>query len=344
MIQIIDSIDDSSQIRLLQNNFPSIEDQVFIQVKSDKWSLIDQLKLIHSDSIVIYAPLNIQNFQGQFETLPTHVSWVSLPNNSEASFVNSAIWQSKDSILLVLGVNNDDFLKYEELVVPVNQQNVLERELDINLTDNSLWFSDTPEDVVLIADEPSYKIGIYASKDYAQDVKYIEAGFETLSSYINAEFEINDYQTEVQYDMVVWLSDDAYEKTENEIVLKLIERGEHDELVSNTDNGIYELAERVNPYFSQESTLLALPEALLSIVNSELLKPEDNFINDQRLLDVKQLFGKSLPLSRSFSHEGEKQPMDQWIWIVFMLLFLTKNLKCIDWKRQRTFATSTYRT
>jgi|GEM_PF-5175635 len=324
MEQIIDSMDDSYDLKLFENNFPSIQDQVFDEVKPDKWSLTDQLGMLHSDSIVIYAPLNIRNFQGRFETLPPYVSWISLPQNPNIPFVNSATWQSEDSILLVLGITNDDFLKYEKLVVSRNQPNVLGREFNIDVVDSSLWFSDTPENVVLISDKPTYKIGIYASKDYEQDVKYVEAGFETLSRYINAEFEINDYQKEMQYDMVVWLADDAYEKIESEIVLKLIEGGERNELVSNTDSGIYELAERINPYFSQESTLLAFPEALLFIVNNELLQSKDSYINDQRLLDVRQLYGKSSPLNNSFSNESEKQLMDQWIWIVFLLLFLTE--------------------
>lgn len=324
MEEIVDSISDLHDVRLFENNFPSIEDHVFAELRSDKWTLINQLDILHSDSIVIYAPLNIRNFQGQFEQLPAHASWLSLPQNPQIPFVNSATWKSEDSILLVLGMNSSQFLKYEESVVSINLRNVFGSEFNINVADSSLWFSDTPENVLLISKKPTYRIGIYTSSDYTQDLKYVEAGFETLSHYLNVVFDVSDYQIDGNFDLVVWLADDAYAKSENETVLKLMLGSGHNELVTRTDNGIYELSERINPYFSPESTLLAFPGKLLAIVNNEWLQPEDDQINDQRLLDVNQLYGGAALINTGLKplDLAEKQPMDHWIWIAFLILFL----------------------
>jgi hypothetical protein len=324
MQELIDSISELHDIRLFENNFPSLAEPPLTEVSTDNWTLISQLGLLHSDSIVIYAPLQVNKFKGQFEQLPAAVSWVSLPQGVENPFIYSATWRADDSIALALGMNGSQYLSYEELVIPVDQRVVLGREVNINLADSTLWFSDALEEVVKITDKPSFKIGIYAGTGYGRDVKYVEAGFETLSHYVNADFDISAYQEEGEFDLVVWLADDEFERSDRETVLKLALATGHKELVTNTAYATYELTRRINPYFSPESILLAFPEVLLSIVNKELLGLSAEQLNDRRPMDVKQLYGNvpSIDILLKSSGQDEEQPMDQWVWVVFLSLFL----------------------
>ncbi len=322
--QIIDSLDALHEMRFFQNGFPLVDDRTTLGDQTDYWTLISHLDQLTTDSIVIYSPLKLSKFNSQYYQLPNHATWIPLPEEMQMTFIDKAYWHSEDSLQLVIGVNIDD-LKFDKLIISLNNETMMGKETHINLLDSTVWLEANPNDKIKIEAKPSISIGIYTSDEYLKDLAYFEAAFEALNRYDIAEFSIEKYEKDKVYEMIVWLSNEGYSTLSGEqVILKLDEDSDAEKLITKSGDKLYSLAHRANPFFSSEARVLELPDALISLLNDAFLTRNKNNKKDKRLLDVSQLYTASSGLDTA-SHTDVKsrtEKIDQWFWLIFLALLL----------------------
>jgi hypothetical protein len=331
--KVIASFDDSQEVRVLDKGFSVITDDYVSNGNVDIWTLISHVEELEADSIVIYSPLRLNSFQSRYPQFKNNISWRTLPIDGENIFINKAYWQSADSLSVLIGSNVSDQLEYEYQRISKDQKMLDGKALDFNMLDSTLAFAD--DNRVKIIPIPSIKVGIHTSDEYSNDDVYITTAFTSLESYASVKFDIEKYEADQVYDMVVWLDDEEYGKNpDSEVQLKLGEISARGALVKKIDHNIYELTKRVNPYFSSEMALLAFPQALLSILNESKILSNDGYINDERLMNVEQLnTGISTNNKSNLKRASSFAKIDHWLWVLFLVLFiierslsLTKNI------------------
>lgn len=325
--EVIDSLDEQYDVRYFERTFPRYQTNYTQEVSTDYWTLINELYHLSADSIIIYAPLKLKNFQSQNVALPKHATWVSLPEDKQTTFIKGAYWESLDSLRLIVESNYSNRTELETHTISTKEEFLAGEKVTTNITDSTIWLLNTPNNKVDIIPVPSFTIGIYTTEEYKGDRLYLEAAFSTLEQYAVAKFDLQKYKKGVVYDMIIWLSDEGYAlQDETQIILQWREDQDSKRLIGKEEEGRYVINHRTNPYFSSERLLLKLPEELLLILNEELTKKSIKNDNDNRLIDINQLYASSPSTGFSTDREDRhsENEMDNWLWIIFFVLFFVE--------------------
>jgi len=307
---ILNSIDDADNIRLLIRGFPEFNNSDLDDLTAETpnyWKLANEMHEIATDSIVVYTNALNSGFKGMRPVISKNIEWILI--DPEQSVKKLPIKARKiDANIEILSMNsNTEHTTFEKTIVKASDFDITELELVV---------------------ENSIKILIYYDDTFVNDSKILEASLVAASKHINRTFEITKTKeiTDLSFntfDLIIWLSENN--QAPNEVV-KLLEYSldslSNSLIVERSIKNHFYLATHLNTENSVENHL---PEQLLNILN---LNSDLNKIileNDKRVFSKSQL-SPTLSVLKTQHKDTNYISISKWIWLILGITLLGERL------------------
>jgi hypothetical protein len=307
---ILNSIDDADNIRLLMRGFPEFKNSdldILTAETPNYWQLANEMYEIATDSIVVYTNALNSGFKGMRPVISKNIEWILL--DPEQSVKKLPIKARKiDANIELLSMNsNTKHTTFEKTIVKASDFDITELEL---VAENSI------------------KILMYYDDTFVNDSKILEASLVAASKHINKTFEITKTKeiTDLSFntfDLIIWLSENN--QSPNEVV-KLLEYSpdslSNSLIVERSIKNHFYLATHLN---TENSIQNHLPEQLLNILdlNSDLNKII--LENDKRVFSKSQL-SPTVSVLKTQHKDTNFISISKWIWLILGLTLLGERL------------------
>lgn len=307
---ILNSIDDADNIRLLMRGFPEFKNSdldILTAETPNYWQLANEMYEIATDSIVVYTNALNSGFKGMRPVISKNIEWILL--DPEQSVKKLPIKARKiDANIELLSMNsNTEHTTFEKTIVKASDFDITELELVV---------------------ENSIKILMYYDDTFVNDSKILEASLVAASKHINKTFEITKTKeiTDLSFntfDLIIWLSENNQPPNE---VVKLLEYSpdslSNSLIVERSIKNHFYLATHLNTENSIENHL---PEQLLNILdlNSDLNKII--LENDKRVFSKSQL-SPTVSVLKTEHKDTNFISISKWIWLILGLTLLGERL------------------
>ena len=307
---ILNSIDDADNIRLLMRGFPEFNNSDLDDLTAETpnyWKLANEMHEIAADSIVVYTNALNSGFKGMRPVISKNIEWILL--DPEQSVKKLPIKARKiDANIELLSMNsNTKHTTFEKTIVKASDFDITELEL---VAENSI------------------KILMYYDDTFVNDSKILEASLVAASKHINKTFEITKTKeiTDLSFntfDLIIWLSENN--QSPNEVV-KLLEYSpdslSNSLIVERSIKNHFYLATHLN---TENSIQNHLPEQLLNILdlNSDLNKII--LENDKRVFSKSQL-SPTVSVLKTQHKDTNFISISKWIWLILGLTLLGERL------------------
>lgn len=307
---ILNSIDDADNIRLLMRGFPEFKNSdldILTAETPNYWQLANEMYEIATDSIVVYTNALNSGFKGMRPVISKNIEWILL--DPEQSVKKLPIKARKiDANIELLSMNsNTEHTTFEKTIVKASDFDITELELVV---------------------ENSIKILMYYDDTFVNDSKILEASLVAASKHINKTFEITKTKeiTDLSFntfDLIIWLSENNQPPNE---VVKLLEYSpdslSNSLIVERSIKNHFYLATHLNTENSIENHL---PEQLLNILdlNSDLNKII--LENDKRVFSKSQL-SPTVSVLKTQHKDTNFISISKWIWLILGLTLLGERL------------------
>ena len=307
---ILNSIDDADNIRLLMRGFPEFKNSdldILTAETPNYWQLANEMYEIATDSIVVYTNALNSGFKGMRPVISKNIEWILL--DPEQSVKKLPIKARKiDANIELLSMNsNTEHTTFEKTIVKASDFDITELELVV---------------------ENSIKILMYYDDTFVNDSKILEASLVAASKHINKTFEITKTKeiTDLSFntfDLIIWLSENNQPPNE---VVKLLEYSpdslSNSLIVERSIKNHFYLATHLNTENSIENHL---PEQLLNILD---LNSDFNKIileNDKRVFSKSQL-SPTVSVLKTQHKDTNFISISKWIWLILGLTLLGERL------------------
>ena len=307
---ILNSIDDADNIRLLMRGFPEFNNSDLDDLTAETpnyWKLANEMHEIAADSIVVYTNALNSGFKGMRPVISKNIEWILI--DPEQSVKKLPIKARKiDTNIELLSMNsNTEHTTFDKTIVKASDFDITELEL---VAENSI------------------KILMYYDDTFVNDSKILEASLVAASKHINKTFEITKTKeiTDLSFntfDLIIWLSENN--QSPNEVV-KLLEYSpdslSNSLIVERSIKNHFYLATHLN---TENSIQNHLPEQLLNILdlNSDLNKII--LENDKRVFSKSQL-SPTVSVLKTQHKDTNFISISKWIWLILGLTLLGERL------------------
>ncbi|PTM03706.1 MAG: hypothetical protein DA407_13750 [Bacteroidetes bacterium] len=303
---ILNTIDDVDNIKLLERNFPALNDvdlEYFTAETPNYWQLAKNMQSIDSESIVVYTKALTSGFKGMRPAINKHIEWIIIDDEENVENLPIKARKIDNNIELLSMQNNDEYTSFEKTLI---------KESDYNLTDLEI-VSDNPVNILLHYDNT-----------FLDDSKYIEASLSAVSKHINRTFNItksqdaNDFDIDT-FDFVIWLTQNNSAPMEANTLLEYQNDNLSNSIIveSSTKNHFY-LTTHLNTENSVENYL---PEQLLNILN--LNSDLDKIIqeNDKRRFSKAELL-PTFSKTKTVKNQANTMSISKWLWLILGIILI----------------------
>lgn len=303
---ILNTIGDNGNIKLLDHDFPAIDDvdlDYLTKETPNYWQLAKDMQSIDSDSIVVYTKALTSGFKGMRPAINKHIEWIVIENVENVDNFPIKARKINDNIELLSMQSNDEYTSFEKIII---------KESDYNLTDLEI-VSDNPVNILLHYDNA-----------FLDDSKYIEASLLAVSKHIKKTFNITKSEDTDNFDVstfdfVIWLTENNSAPKDAK---KLLEYQN-----DNLSNSIIEESLTKNHFYltthlnTENSIDNYLPEQLLNILdlNSDLDKVIQD--NDKRAHSKAELL-PTFSAAKTVKKQTNKIAIFKWLWLILGILLI----------------------
>ncbi|MEZ4796220.1 MAG: BatA domain-containing protein [Flavobacteriaceae bacterium] len=306
---ILNSIDDSSEVRVLTSGFPYLED-IDLKNISNKtpnyWQLSKDMQHIDTDSIVVYTKALSKGFKGMRPSINKAIEWIIF--DTEALTENLTIKARKvdDNVELLSMSSNAEMTSFKKKLI--NKSDFTQTELEL-------------------VNENSIKILLYYEDAFLDDSKYLEASLNAASKHILRSFEISKTQDSkidsLDYDLIIWLSNrSAYPEGAKKTILFHENHLSHSLIEESSVKNLFYLTNHLN---TENSIDNYLPEQLLNILNINEDVKQVIEENDKRSFSKAELLPTFSDI-KIISKKANYTSISKWLWLILGLTLLVERL------------------
>jgi hypothetical protein len=313
---ILKSIDNVNDIRLLTSGFPFLDDIDLENIASktpNYWQLSTEIQNMDSDSIVVFTKALASGFKGMRPSINKSIEWIRI--ETENSIENLPIKASKigDKLELLSMSSNANYTSFEKTLI--NESDFTQTNLE------------------LVNENPK-KILLYYEDAFIDDSKYIEASLNAASKHINIAFEITKTQDGSSntegFDLIIWLSEENTLPLNKAKTILIKEDHLSHSLIeeSLTQNHFY-LTSRLTTENSLEHYL---PEQLLNVLdlNSDVKQIIES--NDKRAFSKAELLPNISDIKVK-NKSAKNLDVSKWLWLILGIILLGERVLA-NYRRQ----------
>ena len=325
MSLLMEGFAEDSEIRLLQNEFPLVTDDVLeasTATTPNYWQLAKHMETLHTDSIVVFTKALASGIKGKRPTLNKNIEWILLDTGEFQEEVITAA-QIKDQIELLSVQSNSDNLSFRKQTVSSNNPTVQLTSAKDSIVMN---YNDQVLELPLV-EEKVFKILIYSEPEFKTDADYLEATFNAISQHINRRFDLvkTEERTEEvlsEYDYVVWLSKESINNQNGRTLAYRPDSLATNLIMEGTTKNEFYLTRPLNAERIFEDRLT---EELLSWLDLHPGLNDQIKHLDKRIVDQSELRPLYIE-SESDSNYVETLSISKWLWISLVLLLLVERV------------------
>lgn len=318
---LLDSLP-SSDLKLLADGFPDIEDYGGGNEETNYWKLAQEMPVLGSDSIVVFSKGLVRGVKGKRPTISEHINWMVL-DDGEAQSKYVGAWVVNDSVEL-LQVNSDHRL------TDIAKRNISKADEEIKRLDNdSLFFSSEKGHFnIPVWKKDTIGAGIFFDTDFEKEKYFMEAALKAVGAYGGYPVNIVSYRKgesvrvfDSVMDLSVWLGVDPHLETPVTIIFnpdslagKL--------LVPTERKNLYSLTQRLN---IESAIDMGLTKDLAHILlkNDSIQNLVDSY--DLRVLAEEEIVPVFEDINRSSVRMGTMD-VSPWLWSFIALLLLFERM------------------
>ena len=313
----------SSQVKLLANGFPDIDEYDEVEKEPNYWQLVQKIPVLGADSIVVFSKGLLQGVKGRRPVVSENINWMVLDDGQGVNEYIGA-WVGNDSIEL-LAVDS------RSQRMDISKKNILKSDNRVKgLGGDSLYFSSEKRDFnIPVWKKDTIQIGLVFDPEYEKEKHFIEAALKAVGKYGKHPVSIIDFESgestidsNSQMDLWVWLSNNSGLKTTattiafrpDSLAGKLIVPGER--------KNLYLLTQRLNI----ESALnegLAKDLAYILLKNDSIQNMVDSY--DLRVLAEEEIAPVFKDLKKSSVRVGTMN-VSRWLWLLSALFLLFERI------------------
>jgi hypothetical protein len=303
---ILNSIDDSGNIKLLMPNFPELTNINLENVTTktpNYWQLAEEMQNIASDSIVVYTKALASGFKGMRPSIHKNIEWILIDTEESIEKLPIKATKIDTNVELLTMFSTDKNTSFEKILVKESDYDVADLEI---VTENPV------------------KILLFYEDVFTNDSRFLEASLSAASIHINRTFDITKTQ-ETQdlnfesFDVVIWLAKNNQVPNGINKLLEYKSDNLSNSLIveSSTKNQFY-LTTHLNTENSVENHL---PEQLLNILdlNTGLNKVIQE--NDKRVFSKAELL-PTFATSKSKDKSSNYLSISKWLWLILGITLL----------------------
>jgi hypothetical protein len=303
---ILNSIDDSGNIKLLMPNFPELTNINLENVTTktpNYWQLAEEMQNIASDSIVVYTKALASGFKGMRPSIHKNIEWILIDTEESIEKLPIKATKIDTNVELLTMFSTDKNTSFEKILVKESDYDVADLEI---VTKNPV------------------KILLFYEDVFTNDSRFLEASLSAASIHINRTFDITKTQ-ETQdlnfesFDVVIWLAKNNQVPNGINKLLEYKSDNLSNSLIveSSTKNQFY-LTTHLNTENSVENHL---PEQLLNILdlNTGLNKVIQE--NDKRVFSKAELL-PTFATSKSKDKSSNYLSISKWLWLILGITLL----------------------
>lgn len=306
---ILKSIDNVNDIRLLTSGFPFLDDIDLENIASNTtnyWQLSKDIQNIDADSIVVFTKALASGFKGMRPSINKSIEWIRI--ETENSIENLPIKASKteDKIELLSMSSNANYTSFEKTMINENDLTQLELEL---------------------GDKYPIKILLYYEDTFVDDSKYLEASLNAASKHIKRVIEITKSQdngiTTEGFDLIIWLSEEnTLPLNKAKTILFKEDHLSHSLIEESLTQNHFYLTSRLNTENSLEHYL---PEQLLNVLdlNSDVKQIIED--NDKRAFSKAELL-PNFSVIKVKNKSANNLDVSKWLWLILGITLLGERI------------------
>jgi hypothetical protein len=303
---ILNSIDDSGNIKLLMPNFPELTNINLENVTTktpNYWQLAEEMQNIASDSIVVYTKALASGFKGMRPSIHKNIEWILIDTEESIEKLPIKATKIDTNVELLTMFSTDKNTSFEKILVKESDYDVADLEI---VTKNPV------------------KILLFYEDVFTNDSRFLEASLSAASRHINRTFDITKTQ-ETQdlnfesFDVVIWLAKNNQVPNGINKLLEYKSDNLSNSLIveSSTKNQFY-LTTHLNTENSVENHL---PEQLLNILdlNTGLNKVIQE--NDKRVFSKAELL-PTFSAVKAKNKSSNYLSISKWLWLILGITLL----------------------
>jgi hypothetical protein len=303
---ILNSIDDSGNIKLLMPNFPELTNINLENVTTktpNYWQLAEEMQNIASDSIVVYTKALASGFKGMRPSIHKNIEWILIDTEESIEKLPIKATKIDTNVELLTMFSTDKNTSFEKILVKESDYDVADLEI---VTENPV------------------KILLFYEDVFTNDSRFLEASLSAASIHINRTFDITKTQ-ETQdlnfesFDVVIWLAKNNQVPNGINKLLEYKSDNLSNSLIveSSTKNQFY-LTTHLNTENSVENHL---PEQLLNILdlNTGLNKVIQE--NDKRVFSKAELL-PTFSAVKAKNKSSNYLSISKWLWLILGITLL----------------------
>jgi hypothetical protein len=303
---ILNSIDDSGNIKLLMPNFPELTNINLENVTTktpNYWQLAEEMQNIASDSIVVYTKALASGFKGMRPSIHKNIEWILIDTEESIEKLPIKATKIDTNVELLTMFSTDKNTSFEKILVKESDYDVADLEI---VTKNPV------------------KILLFYEDVFTNDSRFLEASLSAASIHINRTFDITKTQ-ETQdlnfesFDVVIWLAKNNQVPNGINKLLEYKSDNLSNSLIveSSTKNQFY-LTTHLNTENSVENHL---PEQLLNILdlNTGLNKVIQE--NDKRVFSKAELL-PTFSAVKAKNKSSNYLSISKWLWLILGITLL----------------------
>jgi hypothetical protein len=269
------------------------------EVEQNYWKIISDLKKESIASTIVFSQSKIKHFNGLRATIPTEVTWISIPAES-TQFLLEAV-QKENQFLVRKGYTTSSKVYLE-----------------------TQKMSSLPDSIIAT---PQRKLTITIVRDegYTQDLQIIKAALKAVQQTIPVEFsisEITSAQSFASADWIIWLSDSTVPDFDSLNSLTLTLQNSN-ELISQQKLNQWTINKRLTIEVARKENLsLQLADLLLS--DSALTNKLTHY--DNRTLPDSILASGTRKLTTTMNASLLPHAPNRYLIFFFLLVLLTERI------------------
>ncbi len=322
MKEILDSISDLYAIRVLQIGFPLIED---FNVENEKelqtppyWQLAQEMKVLQTDSIVVFTKGRLQGIQGTRPEVQKKMSWIIVPTDTRTKHLIK--FEQKEKGIDVISIATEE----KQIAFSREHFENDDPQIQWNATRDSLILvSKTSEEPLVLSKKLPVVVEIFYEIEFNNERRYFEGILRALSQYVGRPITVKSTKEESDIiwentDLVIWLNNQPLPKTHGNLLMyqpdfyatRLIEKGSSHQLFYLTDRLVTDniirdhlaaqLLDLLDLYAETEEKVKTLDQRTLAL---EELLPQDS----KKMASVKETISFEL---------------SNWLWPFLVLIFI----------------------
>lgn len=323
--KLLDSLE-GKQIRLLETGFPLYEKETLLGKQEKKisyWQLAQQMQQLRTDSIVVFTKGLTANLRGMRPTINKKIKWITFEDEETPKTTVKA--QKISDSIRIISVSSD----YESLYL--DSETLAQGEkMRINVTGDSILISENNGIRKLVLDSlKPLKVNIVYDPEFNADMKYLEASFRALSTFIERPINVKtlkdqDSITDQLADLLVWLKKDSLPDFNTKTLVfdpeSFSPEGKIIDQASRADQFV--LTQRLN---AENIIDQQLPENLLKLFDlhpdlDKKIKPYDKRQVDEKELDTRYKAGKDK------ANRASVFDLIFWLWPLFLLVLIAERV------------------